>query len=507
MVQYKEDTMSRLMRVIATMFALVLVAAACSSDSASKAGGEEPPIVLKIGTNDFPGRVAADQIEEFAARVDELSAGGVRVEPVWRVGGTNTPNWDQLVARQVVSGELEMGNIPSRAFDTVGVTSLRALNAPFLITTDELLDEVVTNDLADDMLSGLDEIGLVGLAILPEGLRYPFGFNESLLGPDDYEGGIIRAPASATTAAAFEALGATVTDNEIDPGSQIGMESAYVFDPLGTAAGNVVLFPKANVLVVNVDVFARLSESQQEILEQAASETLDWSVESRISDAAAAEEWCAGGGRMVAADGEVLEALADAVEPVYQQLRTDQLTAELIDQIEEIKTSMTVSEPVFPDGCIGEPAENEAAAEGTDDPSVINGSYRFEWDADELADAFLAVGATPAQVDEIGTFENAGVISLIFSDGNFEDIYETGFYAGDHCDGTYTISGNRITMVASSDPAEYQCANEELGRTVVDATWELTDRGLLLSNFVLSEEPGVTWFNAVFFSKPLTRVD
>lgn len=497
--------MSRLMRLIATMMALVFAAGACSSDSASKAGGEEPPIVLKIGTNDFPGRIAADQIEEFAARVDELSTGRMQVEPVWRVGGTNSPNWDQLVARQVVSGELEMGNIPSRAFDTVGVTSLRALNAPFLITTDELLDEVVTNDHADDMLSGLDKIGLVGLAILPEGLRYPFGFNGRLLGPDDYEGGIIRAPASATTAAIFEALGATVVDSEIDPRSQIGMESAYVFDPLGTAAGNVVLFPKANVLVVNADVFARLSESQQEILEQAASETLNWSIESRISDAAAAEEWCANGGRMVTADTETLAALRDSVEPVYQQLRTDQLTAELIDDMEEMKMSMPISEPVIPDSCTGEPAESGAGAEGIDDPGVINGSYRLEWDADELVDAFVAVGAPRAEVEPLA--DNAGVVSLIFNDGQYSQVLETGFFAGNHCNGTYTISGNRITMVASSDPAEYQCGNEDLGATVVDAAWELTDQGLLLSDFILSEEPGVTWFTAVHLSKPLVRVD
>ena len=499
--------MSRLMRVIAMMLMLVLVAAACSSGAASKAGGGEPPIVLKIGTNDSPGRPAADQIEEFAARVADLSEGKILIEPVWRVGGMNAPNWDQMVARQVGSGELDMGNIPSRAFDILGVTSLQALSAPFLISGDELFDEVVASDMADDMMSGLEDIGLVGLALLPEALRHPFGFEEGLLGPDDYEGGVIRAPASATTTAVFEALGAAVVDDELDPLSQIGAESAYVLEPPGTATHNVVLYAKANVLVVNADVFARFSESQVEILELAASGTLSWSIESRISDAAAADEWCASGGRMVTADEEVLAALADAVDPVNQQLRTDQLTAELIDQIQEIKALVTVSEPAVPDGCTGEPLDSGAAAEGTDDPAVINGSYRFEWHADELADAFLAVGATPAQVEEIETIENAGVLSLIFSDGKFENIYETGFYAGDHCNGTYTISGNRITMVASSDPAEYQCADEELGRTIVDATWELTDRGLLLSDFVLSEEPGVTWFNAVYLSKPMTRVD
>ncbi len=110
----------------------------------------------------------------------------------------------------VTSGKLDMGLIPSRAWDTEGVTSLRALNAPFLIDSDELLDDVVSSDeLADDLMSGLDKAGVVGLALFPEGLRHPFGLKKPLLGPDDYDGQAIRTPTSKTTAAVFAALGAT----------------------------------------------------------------------------------------------------------------------------------------------------------------------------------------------------------------------------------------------------------------------------------------------------------
>ena len=498
--------MSQLMRLIAVSVMVLVVASACSSVADSKAGGEEPPLVLKVGTNDAPGRPAADQIEEFAVRVAALSEGKILVEPVWHVGGINTPNWDQAVAEQVVKGELEMGNIPSRAFDVLGVSTLRALNAPFLITSDELLNEVVASGLADGMLAGLEEIGLVGLVLLPEGLRHPFGYDEGLLGPDDYEGGVVRAPASATTAAVFKALGSRVVDGEIDLASQIGMESAYVLEPLGTGTGNVVLFPKVNVLVMNADAYARLTERQREILEQAASETLEWSAESRITDSAAAETWCARGGRVVIADGDVLAALHDAVEPVYKDLRADQPTAEMIDQIQEMKASLAVEDQAIPDNCTDQPVDRETTTEGSDDPGVINGSYRLEWGSDELLDAFLAVGAPREDVEGL-VVANSGVVSLIFQDGEYEQIWETGFSAGDHCNGSYIVSGTRITMVASSDPAEYQCGDEDLGRIVVDATWEFTDQGLLLSDFILSDEPGVTWFNGVFLSKPLVRVD
>ncbi len=32
-------------------------------------------------------------------------------------------------------------------------------------------------------MSGLDEAGVVGLALVPEGLRHPFGYERPLLGP------------------------------------------------------------------------------------------------------------------------------------------------------------------------------------------------------------------------------------------------------------------------------------------------------------------------------------
>ena len=103
----------------------------------------------------------------------------MRIEPVWNAAGdTGDDDWDQKVARMVVAGELDMGLIPTRAWDTEGVTSLRALNAPFLITSDELAAQVASSELAGTMLAGLDTVGVTGLALLPEGLRHVFSFGD-----------------------------------------------------------------------------------------------------------------------------------------------------------------------------------------------------------------------------------------------------------------------------------------------------------------------------------------
>jgi TRAP-type C4-dicarboxylate transport system substrate-binding protein len=121
--------------VLAAAVAAVMLAA-CSSGSkgdeaaGNKAGGDAAPVTLRIGTDDDPGRPGGAQIQEFARQVQELSKGQVRIEPVWQAAGEGAEDWDQVVARKVVRGELDMGMIPARAWDTEGVTSLRALHAP-----------------------------------------------------------------------------------------------------------------------------------------------------------------------------------------------------------------------------------------------------------------------------------------------------------------------------------------------------------------------------------------
>ena len=38
------------------------------------------------------------------------------------------------------------------------------------------------------------------------------------------------------------------------------------------------------------------------------------------------------------------------------------------------------------------------------------------------------------------------------------------------------------------------------------AVFQVSDDGLLLTEFVLSETPDVTWWNALYLSKPMTRI-
>ena len=124
-----------------------------------------------------------------------------------RPDGKDVRDWDQRIARMVVGGELDMAFLPSRAWDTEGVGTLRPLAAPMLVTSQALVAEVVRSELNAQMLAGLDAVDVTGLALIPENLRHVFSFGEPLASPAAFAGTTIRVPHSDTTWAVFPFVG------------------------------------------------------------------------------------------------------------------------------------------------------------------------------------------------------------------------------------------------------------------------------------------------------------
>lgn len=450
------------------VLAVVLLLAGCSGggDDAEAAPGET--ITLRVGTDDRPGRPAADQIEHFADEVAKLSDGRITIEPVWQAVGNQArrPDWDQQVARLVGDGELEMGLVPSRAWDTEGVTTLRPLSAPFLITDDSLLADVLTGDLAGTMMSGLPAAGVEGLAIFPEGLRHPFGYDGPLVAPDDYDGSVIRVPTSSTATAMFAALGAETNDAPPDAGVHAGIESSFHLVPGGVAASNVTFYPKANVLVINADALGGLAEGDREILEQSAANTLTWSVDTIPSDAEAAEAFCEAGGAIAHAGDKDLEALVAATRPVMDDLKSDTANADVIADIEKLKDSAELAPPApecdkadVPDGP-AEPDDGQASA--------IQGTFRFE-----LTEA-NGLAVAPAE-DRDNVLGNVGTWTFTFDGRGDFTVHQVGPLEPGYNDaGTYEVVGDRLTFTWPSQPGtpvevyEFEFEGDDLVLRVID---------------------------------------
>ncbi len=314
----------------------------------AQSSGAASPLILRLDSVDAPTTPATTEIELFAAKVIVLSHGSIVIRPAWDAAGDVGQDYERITAQLVADGKAEMGLIPSRVFDRMGVMSLRPLNAPFLITSDPLRDRVITdNTIATKLLAGLTQAGLVGLALFPEGLRHPFGFQAPLLGPSDYRGKVIRSPLSATAADVFKALGATTTEDEPDPKTMAGMESGLDQDGnLGTVTGNVTFFPKINALILNEAVAARLSDDQRSILNEAATETRDETIANDQSDATEAASYCNQGNSVVLATSAQLHDLEVATASVTSQLEADPATKNLIDAIGALKTATPNQEHV-----------------------------------------------------------------------------------------------------------------------------------------------------------------
>ena len=136
-------------------------------------------------------------------------------------------------------------------------------------------------------MSSLPDTGVVGVGMFPRGFAIRLASTRRW--------GVRRAtrvascaPRRRESSAMYAALGATTTDDEPNPGAQVGTDSSFLLNPAGTASGNVTFYPKVNVLVADADVWDTLSAAQRTVLTKAAANTLDWTDDNIPKEADAA---------------------------------------------------------------------------------------------------------------------------------------------------------------------------------------------------------------------------
>ena len=243
------------------------------------------------------------------------------------------PESEQTLATMVSDGEIDLALVPTRAWDELGVTSLRALQAPFLVDSLELLNAIVGSELADEMFAGLDALGVEGLALWPDSLRHPIGFERPLLTADDFDGAQLRVPTSDASFRLVRAIGAEPVAADFAAGVPAGMdgaESAFNLGrnlpALGTFTANITFYPKVNALVANAEVLESLSDDQRDVLRRAATDTIAYAVDTNPTEHDLAEQYCADGGSVALADAADLAELAELAAPVLAELEADDTT-------------------------------------------------------------------------------------------------------------------------------------------------------------------------------------
>jgi TRAP-type C4-dicarboxylate transport system substrate-binding protein len=348
----------RLDRVVPAAIAalLALTASGClGGGGGDRAGGAKDPetVVLTLA-----GHEEDPAVGKWIAAVERLSHGSLRIEmrDGWRA---DEVDYEKGTIADVRAGKVDLASIPARAYDALGVTSFQALLAPFLVDSYALERRVLAGGLPDRMLSGLDPLGVAGVAVLPGGLQKVLSFSRPLLAPTDYRTATTRESIgirpSTLAASTFRALRAGHA--ELAPGGDTSQIAAVESDLAGivtnryqaltageTLAANVNLWPRITSIVANEKALAALSGDQRTALRTAGRAALGPSMARLVRDERTAlGTICRPPGRktsaffFLTASARDRAAFLSAVRPVYRELARDRATQAAIATIGGLK--------------------------------------------------------------------------------------------------------------------------------------------------------------------------
>jgi len=465
----------------------VVVAGGCGGGGGTgdKAGGSGEPVVLRMA-NAYGDLQTAPVVEQFVSQVEARSGGNLRIQVTSR-WGDYADDAEQQVVRAVAAGKADLGWAGARVFDTIGVTSFQALQAPMLIDSYALEQAVAASDLPGQMLQGLDKVGVRGLGVLPDSLRKPIAVKHPVLGLGDWRGITFGTLKSAGQAQAIRSLGATPMEvfrrsrNEaLLDGRLQGLEmDLFVYErggpvrPAPYVTANVTLWPQMDVLFANPSRLGALTGQQRGWLQQAAQDAAGRAAALADRDAQSLKNACRSGARFATASPADLAALRGAFAPVYASLERDPPTKAFIERIQALKRSAPAGAPLaIPAGCTGKAPEQPAAHAGTV-PADLNGTYRYLLTKDD---------ARKVGDPEVDQFPHVNTVKL--RDGKVE-----GGCFGQGA--SYSVTGDQITF----DTPEY-------GYTMT-FTFSVDGKG----NLHLTPAPSVDKGDAIECSyKPWTKI-
>ena len=419
-----------------------LVAALLSGcgDPASRTGATVEPLTLRPATGGGAG-VGNDVMDALAA-VTAKGSVHVAVPPD---ADHVTPGADRTL-ELLTTGAADIGVIRSGELVTAGASSLKGLQAPFVVTNNEQAAAVAADTIAAKAMADLPKIHLVGLALVPGGLRHPFGYGDKpLLGAADYRAATINtrsndAGVHAITAALGVQEDHSIGDErttKVKDGQLRGIETSLhqygAVDRPAVVTTNVTLYSKFDVIVVREAVWTAMTPAQQEELTSAAAAVRVSAPAARGSEESVFAEWChePGAGAARASDAE-LTSLHEALDPVTATLQTDPVAKQVIDRMRALHSG--TSDPSADLTC----AQDQPSASAwqnlapAGDQTVLDGTWRFTPTEADL----LAAGATASDARN-----NAIVWEVTLHNGKGTATVGGG---GHTCQWVFTFAGSRV---------------------------------------------------------------
>ena len=370
----------RATKMIAPLLGVALLGAGCSARASAHRAviPRQQPVVLTMASP----LTEPLELDEYVRQVTILTGGSVQIDVKsgWREGEID---YETRLIADIRAGKADLGVASSRAFDSAGVLSFRALAAPLLITSYAAEEQVLKSPIVSEMLSGLNSAGLTGIGILPGDLRRPLGVTGPLVTPADYAGRTIGTQQSMVADMTMRALGAKPVrfpvGGKIDQfdgaEQQIHSIQGYQYDKAAKfLTANVALWPRPLVLFATGKVLERLSSGQRRALQQAATAALPGSMaQVRGLEQESLKDLCRARrltfGRATPGD---LAALRTAVQPVYDLLKRDPQTGKAITAITAMVQGVTPEAPPACEQLASPPAAGKALLDGV---YTMNTSY------------------------------------------------------------------------------------------------------------------------------------
>lgn len=298
---------------------------------------------LRLNHNLPEQSVTGQVFEAFAARVDELTNGDLRIR-VFHGGQLGGQRESIELVQQGALDIAKTNAAEMEAFDPI----YSVLNLPYIFTSGAHALRVLEGDVGQTILASEGAPGLVGLGLLYEGCR-SFYTNKPVASFEDLNGMKIRVQPSPSAIRMVELMGAQPTPiafpelySALQQGVVDGAENnvgALTYIRHGEVAKTFIRNEHACIpatYMISQQTWESLSDANKEALRTAAAEALTLSFELQLADETAQETAFVNdmGGTIVEVDKAPFAA---AVAPMIEEAKAsgDQV-AELISQIEAL---------------------------------------------------------------------------------------------------------------------------------------------------------------------------
>ena len=313
---------------------------ACQSDGNSASSEETEPQVIKfagVNPDSHPAMRAINEV--FVPMVEENSDGQLTVE----VYGNGQLGGERDVMEQTQMGQVQMTYL-SPIYGSI-YEPINILDLPFLFKDMDHVDAVLEGELGAEILDGLEETGLKGLAFMDNGSRQITNNVKEINTIEDLKGLKIRVPEAPISIANLSALGTntvTVAFNELysalQQGVVDGQENAYTTIAASKLSEVQKYVAETNhmfsafTLLTNNDWFNELTPELQKVVEEAALETASFQKEIFREEEAANKQLILDEGMILSTPD--LAPFIEASEVVYEEYYSEHPEyKELIEKI------------------------------------------------------------------------------------------------------------------------------------------------------------------------------